>query len=157
ESTDLTGIRARVPPTLDPTSRDVAMREIHFPSSEPQLAEARRHLVLEEFFGLQLAVARRRREIVGQPGSVHAGAAPLLEQFLAALPFEPTAAQHRAIAEVRADLTAPRPMNRLLQGDVGAGKTLVALAGMLLCVEAGFQAVLMAPTQVLAEQHFLTF
>src|SRR5262249_38732573 len=115
------------------------------------------HLVLEEFFALQLAVAARRRAIVSQPGSVHAGAGKLLEQFLTLLPFAPTASQLRAIADVRTDLAAPRPMNRLLQGDVGSGKTLVALAGMLLCVEAGFQAVLMAPTQILAEQHFLTF
>src|SRR5262249_49688061 len=113
--------------------------------------------VLEEFFALQLAVAARRRAIVSQPGSVHAVSGKLLEQFLSSLPFVPTASQHRAIAEVRADLAAPRPMNRLLQGDVASRKTLEALAGMLLCVEAGYQAVLMAPTQILAEQHFLTF
>ncbi len=157
ESTDLAGVVTRLPPGLDPTPRAVAMREIHFPSSEPDRLAARRHLVLEEFFGLQLAVAARRRAIVSEPGSVHAGNGELLGKFLAALPFQPTTAQRRAISEVRADLAAPRPMNRLLQGDVGSGKTLVALAGMLLCVEAGFQAALMAPTQILAEQHFLTF
>ena len=157
ESTDLSGMKSRLPASLDPTPRSTATREIHFPSSEPDLAAARRHLVLEEFLALQLAVAARRRAIVSQPGSVHAGSATLLEEFLSSLPFAPTAAQRRAMAEVRADLAAPRPMNRLLQGDVGSGKTLVALAGMLLCVESGHQAVLMAPTQILAEQHFLTF
>src|SRR5215475_6103532 len=118
ESTDLTGVETRLPAKLDPTPRSVSMREIHFPTSEESLAAARRHLVLEEFFALQLAVAARRRAIVGQPGSVHAGSGQLLEKFLSALPFEPTASQRRAIADVRADLAATRPMNRLLQGDV---------------------------------------
>ncbi len=157
ESVDLSGVSTRLPAGLDPTPRAEAMREIHFPSSEPARLAARRHLVLEEFFGLQLVVAARRHSILDQPGSSRATSGQLLEVFLASLPFQPTAAQRRAIAEVRADLAAPRPMNRLLQGDVGSGKTLVALAGMLLCVEAGYQAALMAPTQILAEQHFLTF
>lgn len=156
-SVDLTGVQTRLPADLDPTARRDAMREIHFPSSEPARLAARRHLVLEEFFGLQLVIAARRRSILAQPGFVRAISDKLLEAFFASLPFQPTAAQRRAIAEVRADLAAPRPMNRLLQGDVGSGKTLVALAGMLLCVEAGYQAALMAPTQILAEQHFLTF
>ena len=157
ESIDLTGVPTRLPATLDPTPRAEAMREIHFPASEATRLAARRHLVLEEFFGLQLAVAARRRAIVDQPGMIRAGSGKLLDQLLGSLAFTPTAAQRRAIAEVRADLAAPRPMNRLLQGDVGSGKTLVAMAAMLCCVEAGYQAALMAPTQILAEQHFLTF
>src|SRR5690606_9160041 len=79
------------------------------------------------------------------------------ESFLDRLPFVPTGAQRRTIAEVRRDLAAPLPMSRLLQGDVGAGKTLVSAAAILLVVEAGFDAALMAPTQILAEQHFRTF
>src|SRR5271154_3675646 len=75
----------------------------------------------------------------------------------AGLPFPLTGAQTRAIAEIRADLKAKRPMNRLLHGDVGSGKTLVALSAMLLAVEAGYQAAIMAPTQILAEQHYLNF
>ncbi len=156
-SVDLSGVATRLPAGLDPTPRAEAMREIHFPSSEAARLAARRHLVLEEFFALQLVVGARRRSILDQPGLVRATSGRLLDRFLALLPFTPTAAQRRAIAEVRTDLAAPRPMNRLLQGDVGSGKTLVALAGMLLCVEAGYQAALMAPTQILAEQHFLTF
>ena len=81
----------------------------------------------------------------------------MLEQFLAKLPFEPTGAQRRAIEEIRGDLSQPVPMVRLLQGDVGAGKTLIAAAAILLVVEKGADAALMAPTQILAEQHFRTF
>ena len=83
-----------------------------------------------------------------------AGAGKLLDRFLGALPFALTDAQKRVIAEVRRDLASKQPMNRLLQGDVGSGKTVVATAAMLLAVEAGFQAALMAPTQILAEQHY---
>src|SRR5476651_1070521 len=103
ESADLSGVETRLPARLDPTPRSIAMREIHFPSSEPERLAARRHLVLEEFFGLQLAVAARRRAIVTQPGSVHAGTGERLEKFLASLPFQPTASQRRAMEEVRAD------------------------------------------------------
>ncbi len=146
-----------LPKDLDPWPRSVALQWIHFPENEKDLQEARRHLVLTEFFAMQLVIAARRAESAAKLGENHAGRGALLEKFLASLPFPPTGAQRRAIAEIRADLRAPRPMNRLLQGDVGAGKTLVAIAAMLLCVEAGFQAALMAPTQILAEQHFLVF
>ncbi|MBV9656696.1 MAG: ATP-dependent DNA helicase RecG [Verrucomicrobia bacterium] len=146
-----------LPRTLDPWPRGVALQWIHFPADESELRAARQHLVLTEFFALQLVIAARRAQSTAQLGENHAGHGALLEKFLASLPFPLTAAQARAITEIRADLAAPRPMNRLLQGDVGAGKTLVALAAMLLCVEAGFQAALMAPTQILAEQHFLVF
>ena len=78
----------------------------------------------------------------------------MLERFLRALPFDLTDAQKRVLAEVRRDLASKQPMNRLLQGDVGSGKTVVAIGGDVLAVEAGFQAALMAPTQILAEQHY---
>jgi len=145
-----------VPPTLDKQPRIEALRQIHFPESHEALQLARRHLVLEEFFALQLSVAARRVEQGSRPGQSHSGSGELLARFHASLPFPLTGAQQRAIAEIRADLASTRPMNRLLHGDVGSGKTLVALSAMLLCVEAGYQAALMAPTQILAEQHYLT-
>ncbi|MBS0658153.1 MAG: ATP-dependent DNA helicase RecG [Verrucomicrobia bacterium] len=150
-------IPERLPGAVASFARGEALRQIHFPSDEAALAAAREQLKKEEFFGLQLAVALRRAETVSHPGAAHCGPGALLDRLLASLPFAPTGAQARAIAEIRRDLAAPQPMNRLLQGDVGSGKTLVALAAMLLCVESGHQAVLMAPTQILAEQHWLNF
>jgi ATP-dependent DNA helicase RecG len=146
-----------IPPSLDPFPRAEALRQIHFPDTFASLEKARRHLVLTEFFGLQLSIAARRAEQQAQPGLPHAGPGRLMEALHQGLPFPLTAAQLRAIGEIRADLASERPMNRLLHGDVGAGKTLVALSAMLLAVEAGFQACLMAPTQILAEQHYLAF
>jgi RecG-like helicase/REP element-mobilizing transposase RayT len=145
-----------LPATLDATPRARALRQIHFPDSLGTLAQARRHLVLEEFFTMQLAIAARRAEQAALPGAAHCGPGALMARLHAALPFPLTGAQLRTIEEVRADLAAPRAMNRLLHGDVGSGKTLVALSAMLLCVESGHQAALMAPTQILAEQHYLT-
>ena len=145
-----------LPKSLDARPRAWALRQIHFPVSLETLAKARRHLVLGEFFAMQLAIAARRSEQAAQPGAAHCGSGALMERLHTALPFPLTGAQHRAITEIRADLASPRPMNRLLHGDVGSGKTLVALSAMLLCVESGHQAALMAPTQILAEQHYLT-
>ncbi len=145
-----------IPAALDATPRAWALRQIHFPDSRATLAKARRHLVLDEFFAMQLSIAAKRAEQMAQPGAVHCAADSLMRRLHAALPFSLTGAQLRSIAEIRADLAAPRPMNRLLHGDVGSGKTLVALSAMLLAVEAGYQAALMAPTQILAEQHYLT-
>ncbi|MEI6713937.1 MAG: ATP-dependent DNA helicase RecG [Verrucomicrobiota bacterium] len=147
----------QIPKSLDPSSRVEALRQIHFPDTFASLAKARRHLVLTEFFGIQLSIATRRAEQQAQPGLAHAGSAHLLEKLHQSLPFPLTDAQLRSIREIRDDMASDRPMNRLLHGDVGAGKTLVALSAMLLAVEAGFQAGLMAPTQILAEQHYLTF
>ncbi|MEO7931557.1 MAG: DEAD/DEAH box helicase [Chthoniobacterales bacterium] len=146
-----------LPAGLSDTGRDRALRNIHFPPDAEALEEARRHLVLTEFFGLQLQVARRRSQTHALPGEAHCGSGKLLARLLQALPFPLTGAQERVIGEIRADLAAPHPMNRLLQGDVGSGKTFVALAAILLAVEAGFQTALMAPTQILAEQHYLNF
>jgi ATP-dependent DNA helicase RecG len=103
---------------------------------------------------MQLVVEQRRRTARSGVGESHAGTGKILSKFLDQLPFEPTKAQLRTMEEIRRDLAAPRPMARLLQGDVGAGKTFVAVTAMLSVIEAGFQAALMAPTQVLAEQHY---
>ncbi len=146
-----------LPAGLDPTPRGTALRNIHFPADEPAREAARRHLVMSEFFGLQMILAARRARAVAVAGESHCGPGRLLDRFHDSLPFGLTKAQWRAIGEIRGDLATNHPMNRLLQGDVGAGKTLVAISAMLLAVEAGYQAVLMAPTQVLAEQHFLVF
>lgn len=146
-----------IPASLDGMPRGEALRQIHFPDGFESLSRARNHLVLTEFFGIQLCIAMRRAQQQAQPGRCHAGPGALMERLHNTLPFPLTGAQQRAIAEIAADLRSSRPMNRLLHGDVGAGKTLVALSAILLTVEAGFQAALMAPTQILAEQHFLNF
>ncbi len=146
-----------VPPSLDKMPRAWALRQIHFPKSWAERDKARKHLVLEEFLAMQLAVSAKRAEVKGEPGEPHCGSGELMKRLHESLPFLLTRAQQRAIAEIRDDLASPNPMNRLLQGDVGSGKTLVAMSAMLLCVEAGYQAALMAPTQILAEQHFLNF
>ena len=150
-------IEPLLPAALDATPRAWALRQIHFPDTMESLAKARRHLVLTEFFGMQLCVAARRAEQISQPGAAHYASDALMTRLHASLPFALTGAQQRAIGEIRGDLAATRPMNRLLHGDVGSGKTLVALSAMLLVVEAGYQAALMAPTQILAEQHYLNF
>ncbi len=138
-------------------TRIEALQGYHFPESEEIRLACREYLVLAEWFGLQLLVAMRRCEWQALASPPRAGSRTLLDRFLAALPFSPTDAQTRCIEEIEQDLRTPTPMNRLLQGDVGSGKTLVALAAMLLTVESGWQAVLMAPTQILAEQHYANF
>jgi ATP-dependent DNA helicase RecG len=136
-------------------SSATALRQIHFPKTIETLAAAREHLILAEFFAMQMLISSRRARSSARNGRAQCGSGELLENFLRLLPFDLTAAQERVIAEIRSDLTAIAPMNRLLQGDVGSGKTVVAIAAMLFAVEAGFQAALMAPTQILAEQHYL--
>ncbi|MEQ1843129.1 MAG: DEAD/DEAH box helicase, partial [Verrucomicrobiales bacterium] len=138
-------------------TRAAAVRRIHYPATLAELDPARRYLALEEFTQLQLILRNRRVALHARGGTPHCGPGRLLDQLLERLPFSPTSAQLRTIEEVRLDLAASVPMSRLLQGDVGAGKTLVAAAAILLTVEAGFDAALMAPTQILAEQHFRTF
>ncbi|MDT0684021.1 ATP-dependent DNA helicase RecG [Roseicyclus sp. F158] len=133
-----------------------ALRMAHAPRSMAELAAeapARRRLAYDEMLAHQvtLALARaRRRE---KPGRATAGDGALRARVLGALPYDPTSAQARAMEEIAADMAAPRRMNRLLQGDVGSGKTLVAFAALLTAVEAGGQGVLMAPTEILARQH----
>jgi RecG-like helicase/REP element-mobilizing transposase RayT len=142
------------PPSLVRGERSDAIRAIHFPRSWEARDAAREHLVLSEFFAMQMLIASRRFESSARGGQAHCGSGALLDKFLKALPFELTAAQRKVVSEIRRDLAANYPMNRLLQGDVGSGKTVVAIAAMLLAVEAGYQAAFMAPTQILAEQHY---
>ncbi len=143
------------PSRLVTGDRRSALQAIHFPESWDELKGARQHLVLSEFFGMQMLIASRRAESASHTGGVHCGSGKLLEQFIRQLPFDLTGAQKKVISEIRGGLAAKHPMNRLLQGDVGSGKTVVAIAAILLAVEAGFQTALMAPTQILAEQHFI--
>lgn len=137
--------------------RAQAFREVHFPDSQDQAHAARRRFAFEEFFALQLNVVWRRSRHGEQSGRVLGKTTTSLKRFYASLPFDLTGAQKRSIKEILADMRSTRPMHRLLQGDVGAGKTFVAMAAMLLAIDSGCQAALMAPTQILAEQHYLTF
>ena len=153
----------RLPETLPDALRErrdlppvaEAVRAMHYPGGEAQLAAARRRLAFDELLALQIGAVRRKRERLGRPAPAFEGEA-VAGAFLGMLPFAPTAAQRRALGEVLGDLARPRPMARLLQGDVGSGKTVVALAAMLAAAAGGSQAALMAPTEVLAEQHFRT-
>ncbi len=138
-------------------TRLAAVHSIHFPDSMAAQDLARQYLALEEFFTLQLNVFHRRLQWAQLDGASHCGPGQLMDRWQHTLPFPLTGAQVRSITEIRADLAQPQPMHRMLQGDVGSGKTFVAMAAMLLAVEAGYQAALMAPTQILAEQHFLSF
>ena len=146
-----------LPAELDAASRAEMLRQIHFPDSWEALEQARKHLVLTEFFSLQLLLGAQRVQQAAVPGRVQASAGELVRSLHAALPYALTGAQSRVLAEIERDLASPRPMYRLLHGDVGAGKTIVALSAMLIAVEAGSVAALMAPTQILAEQHYLNF
>lgn len=146
------------PYEIDPgISRLEALRTVHFPEELEQTLEARRYFALEEFFVLQLNVLWRRQLHLQHPGRVQGSKTGLLTAFYESLPFDLTNAQKRSVHEIAADMRDEHPMNRLLQGDVGSGKTFVAMCAMLLAVESGSQAALMAPTQILAEQHYLTF
>jgi ATP-dependent DNA helicase RecG len=138
----------------DFVDRQAALTGIHEPESMAEAMAAKRRLIFDELFRMQLALVMRKRAIEStEIGLQHVVRGPLLERFFEQLPFPLTAAQVRAIAEIGDDLVRPVPMHRLLQGDVGSGKTLVAVATMLAAVDGGHQAALMAPTEVLAEQH----
>lgn len=132
-------------------------RLAHFPPDMEAMDAARRVLALGELFLHQVHVVDRKRHHRALDGKRHAGRGALLKTFADTLPFALTGAQMRAIREIRNDLKSNQPMNRLLQGDVGSGKTAVAMAAAMLVVEDGWQVVVMAPTQILAEQHFLNF
>ena len=139
---------------LDRTS---AMRGYHFPDDMDEKFRSRRRLVFDELFTLQVGLAYRKRRIERDTiGIAHKVEAELAGAFIEALPFALTAAQKRSIEEMEADMARPIPMHRLLQGEVGSGKTVVALFAALLAVQGGYQAAIMAPTEVLATQHFLT-
>jgi ATP-dependent DNA helicase RecG len=143
-----------VPGDVAHGERRDAIRAIHFPENWKARDAAREHLVLSEFFAMQMLIASRRSESSIRMGESHCGPGALLDKFLKALPFDLTGAQLKVIGEIRRNLAASHAMNRLLQGDVGSGKTVVAIAAILLAVESGFQAAFMAPTQILAEQHY---
>lgn len=138
-------------------SRFEDLRDAHFPLLPDAVQTSRRRFALEEFFILQLNVVWRRARHLDHAGRVLGKKTTLLKAFYSSLPFDLTGAQKRSIKEILADMRNPRPMNRLLQGDVGSGKTFVAMASMLLAIDSGCQSALMAPTQILAEQHYLTF
>ncbi len=136
--------------------RTAAFRGVHLPGSEAEWRAARTRLAFDELLRIQVALVRRKREIERTAlGVAHDTGGELLRRFRAALPFPLTGAQERAIGQILSDLASPVPMHRLLQGDVGAGKTVVAVAALLVAVEGGHQGALMAPTEVLAEQHHL--
>jgi len=132
-----------------------ALCEVHFPSGAEALKKARYRLAFDELFTMQvgLALTRKRRQSQAR-GVSHAGAGELFERFRSALPFELTGSQRRAFDEISADMRAPVQMNRLLQGEVGSGKTVVAVMALLLAVESGYQGAMMAPTEILAHQHY---
>jgi ATP-dependent DNA helicase RecG len=134
----------------------VALRAGHFPKTDADYTSARRRLVYDEFLLLQLGLAIRRHRQGREPGLAMNPPGALARRLLAALPFALTPAQERVWREIRMDMAAPYPMNRLLQGDVGSGKTVVAALAILTAVESGYQTALMAPTEILAEQHFMT-
>ena len=138
----------------DLVDRTAAFHGIHAPQSMREAEEARRRLAFDELLRIQLALVLRKRRIEAtSQGIEHVVSGELVERFLGALPFALTGDQERVIAEITADLARPIPMHRLLQGDVGAGKTVVAVAALLTAVQGGHQGAFMAPTEVLAEQH----
>ena len=139
-------------------SRDKALRTIHYPQNAKELERARVRLKFEELFFVQLNILRyasdQRRKYRGY---VFNRIGPVFNNFYYYhLPFNLTGAQKRVMHEIRRDMASGRQMNRLLQGDVGSGKTLVALMAMLIAIDNGFQACMMAPTEILAEQHLAT-
>jgi ATP-dependent DNA helicase RecG len=133
-----------------------AILQAHFPTSQELLKRARRRLAFNELFVLQLSLLRQRSEWRSQPGQPLPVQEEVLHTFLQGLPYQLTQAQQRALQQIIADLRSNKPMTRLLQGDVGSGKTVVATAVMSLTASAGAQAALMAPTEILAEQHYQT-
>jgi ATP-dependent DNA helicase RecG len=155
----------RLPPIADPMPADLldtealddldtALRRVHFPEDAGQLGRAVERLKFDELFTLELGVAFRKHRLESdRTGVAHVAEGALVDGLLSTVPFEPTKAQTRAIEEVGAAMAAGRPMNVLLQGDVGSGKTLVAVFACLVAVQSGHQAAIMAPTEVLAAQH----
>jgi len=140
---------------LDLVDRTWAFTHIHAPESIGSAQAARKRLAFDELFRLQMTLVMRKRAVERESKGIrHAvSGGELLPRFHASLPFTLTSAQQRAIAEINGDLAGPHPMHRLLQGDVGAGKTLVALSALIVAVQGGYQGAFMAPTEVLAEQH----
>ena len=132
-------------------SKAEAVRAIHCPASEEEAFAARRRLIYEELLILQLGIGRMKNRGAARTGAPMQKMSP--EPFWALLPFSPTGAQRRAVEEILTDMAGETSMNRLLQGDVGSGKTLVAAAAIWACIRSGYQAALLAPTEILASQH----
>ncbi len=141
---------------LDLVGRDVAYRGIHAPDAMRELHAAERRLKFDEFLRMQVGLVARKRALAAeQSGISHKVDGPLVDAFVGQLPFVLTGDQRRTIEEITRDMAGAAPMHRLLQGDVGSGKTVVALAALLIAVQGGYQGAFMAPTEVLAEQHYL--
>jgi ATP-dependent DNA helicase RecG len=147
---------------LDLPGREAALREVHFPPEGTSMTQlqasstsAHRRLIFEELFFLELGLELKRRRMRERTGVSFATTDKVREAIREVLPFHPTAAQKRTLAEIVGDMRQPHPMRRLLQGDVGSGKTIVAFQAMLVAMENGYQAALMAPTEILATQHYL--
>ncbi|MCX7995900.1 MAG: ATP-dependent DNA helicase RecG [candidate division WOR-3 bacterium] len=132
-----------------------ALKDLHFPQTVNEAIKARRRLVYDEFFFFELALARRRLKVKSQEGVPLKKTGKLTDLFLNSLNFELTAGQKKVIDEITADLARPKPMNRLLQGDVGSGKTVIALYTLLVAVENDYQGAMMVPTEIRADQHYL--
>jgi ATP-dependent DNA helicase RecG len=148
---------------LDLATREQALREVHFPPAGTALGQlqsaatpAHKRLIFEELFYLELGLEVKRRRFQEKTGIAFETDEKVRAALRDILPFHPTAAQKRALGEIAADMRRPAPMRRLLQGDVGSGKTIVALEAMLIAIENGHQAALMAPTEILATQHYLS-
>ena len=148
---------------LELPSREQALREVHFPPAGTAIAQlqaaatpAHRRLIFEELFYLELGLEVKRRRFQEKTGIAFETSDKVRAALREILPFHPTAAQKRALGEIASDMRRPAPMRRLLQGDVGSGKTIVALEAMLIAMENGHQAALMAPTEILATQHYLS-
>src|SRR5271157_4847152 len=166
----LEGVRGAVPECLPREllerlglpDLETALREVHFPPEGTNFAQlqgtatpSHRRLIFEELFFLELGLELKRRRMRERAGIGFATTDRVREAIREVLPFHPTQAQKRALGEIVADMRAASPMRRLLQGDVGSGKTIVALQAMLVAMENGYQAALMVPTEILATQHFL--
>ena len=166
----LEGMRGAVPDCLPQSmldrlslpGRETALNEVHFPREGTPFTQlqssstpAHRRLIFEELFFLELGLELKRRRMKERQGIAFAANDKVREAIREVLPFHPTAAQKRALGEIVTDMREPSPMRRLLQGDVGSGKTIVAFQAMLVAMENGYQAALMAPTEILATQHFL--
>jgi ATP-dependent DNA helicase RecG len=148
---------------LELPSREEALREVHFPPAGTAMGQlqsagtpAHRRLIFEELFYLELGLEVKRRKFQEKTGIAFETSEKVRAALREILPFHPTAAQKKALGEIAADMRRPSPMRRLLQGDVGSGKTIVALQAMLIAIENGYQAALMAPTEILATQHYLS-
>jgi ATP-dependent DNA helicase RecG len=160
----LLGFTTQVPDRLPPSVRDEegltpiaeALYQVHKPQDQESATRARERIAFEELFLLQVAAERARRRRMSGPGVIVAYDIELARRFVATLPFKLTDGQRVAAHEILTDLAAPGPMNRLLQGDVGSGKTVVAALAALMTHNAGFQTAVMAPTEILARQHHAT-